>query len=79
MSRDRRPTAGAGAPRSIVECERYLGTHYPRQRSMLTTPEAVRAAYAVARGRASPRHPLEPQFAGFRLSRTGQFAPEIPA
>lgn len=36
-------------PRTIEECERYLGTHYPGQRATFTCPEAIRAAYAVAR------------------------------
>lgn len=49
MLRDPRRSSGSREQRSIDECERYLSTHYPGQRSTWTTPEAVRAAYAVAR------------------------------
>jgi hypothetical protein len=49
MSRGLRRLDRSSLPRSIEECERYLGTHYPGQRAAFTTPEAVRAAYAVAR------------------------------
>lgn len=49
MSRGLRRVDRSSLPRSIEDCERYLGTHYPGQRSTFITPEAVRAAYAVAR------------------------------
>ncbi len=49
MSGDLRRASGSHQPRSIDECERYLGTHYPGQRATFTCPEAIRAAYAVAR------------------------------
>ncbi|MFY9294016.1 MAG: hypothetical protein WAP03_25475 [Methylorubrum rhodinum] len=34
---------------SIEDRARYLETHYPNQRALLTTPEAVKAGYSIAR------------------------------